>query len=141
MDGSERALDAADTTITHDAETILTLDANDLGDQDILIFRWTTSQGDAGVDLFAPGPFKNYDLLDPKLGHTVKKQGGKYVLTVTAEHLALFVTAEASQKGHFEQNALHVTPTQPVKITFVPNDPRHVPKFTFRDLYSATVAT
>lgn len=139
MDGSERALDAADATLDHDALTILTLDANDLDDQDVLIFRWTTPGG-AGQDLFAPNAFKTYALLDPTLGHTVKKVGGKYEISITAKHLALFVTAEANQKGRFERNALHATPTQPVKLTFVPDDPRHVPKFTFRDLHSATVA-
>ncbi len=141
VDGSERALDAADGHVSDDALTILTLDAYDLGAGDMLHIRWTTPDGIKGTDLFAPQPFKTYDLIDPKLGHTVKKQGGKYILTVTAEHLALFVTAQASQKGHFEHNALHLAPKHPAKIVFVPNDPRHVPKFTFRDLYSATVAT
>jgi hypothetical protein len=40
--------------------------------------------------------------------------------------------------GQFSTNARLVVPTMPVELTFTPRDPGAVPRFTARDLYSAT---
>ncbi len=140
-DGSERALGSADETIGKDAVTVVTLSADTLAVDELLMHRWTASDGSSGNNVYAPKPWKQYRLQDPGLDQTVKKKGGSYVLTITAQALGLFVTATSNIPGRFDHNAVHVSPNQPARLIFTPNDPKYVPTFTFRDLFSATVAT
>lgn len=137
LDGTERPLESAGAEVGPDAVQLLSLPADALRADEMLILRWTAPDG-PGQDLFNPLPFKSYALQPPALNQSVKKRGGAYDLKITSETLALFVSAESNQKGRFKQNGVHVNPQQPATLTFVPDDPRHVPKFTFRDLYTAT---
>ena len=45
--------------------------------------------------IFAPRPWKAYDLPDPGLSFEVSEEGGAWTLAVTAQAMAFFVTAEA----------------------------------------------
>jgi beta-mannosidase len=104
----------------------------------VLTFGWQGSDGSHAGDVFAPRPWKAYDLPDPGLKHKVTREGGAYVLTVTAKAMAFFVTPEADQPGRWDRAALHCGPGPEFRFTFTPADPKAKPAFTLRDLHSAT---
>ncbi|MEO5613386.1 MAG: glycoside hydrolase family 2 protein, partial [Cypionkella sp.] len=63
---------------------------------------------------------------------------GIYEITLTAEALALFVAVESDQPGRFSHNAVTLFPGYPDTITFTPAQSGAEPRFTIRDLHSAT---
>ena len=135
MDGSRRALAQARVAVADAA--VLALQVGDLGPQEMLGITWTSAGGEGG-DIFAPQPYKHYDLLPPKLRHSVQRQGDRYEITVTAQALGLFAVVEADQAGRFDRNAVTVLPDQPVTLVFTPSEAGAAPVFTLRDLHSAT---
>jgi beta-mannosidase len=72
------------------------------------------------------------------LTQSVKKLGQGYEITLTSEALALFVALEADQPGRFSHNAMSLFPGHAATVTFTPAKPGPAPKFTIRDLHSAT---
>ncbi len=136
MDGTARELGQGTVNVDHDAAPALHLPLSALRDDEILVFHWTTPDGHAGQDHFAPRAYKRYDLLDP--GLSMDRDGTTVTLTSTA--LALFVTVEADIPGRFSDNALTLRPGHPATITFTPAQPGATARFTLRDLYSATLA-
>jgi beta-mannosidase len=136
MDGVLRDLGVVTKTLQSDALDIFTTPAAALAPDEMLHFSWTTSEGATGSDTFAPQPYKDYDLQAPGLNAEITGN----TITITASNLALFVAVEAEVPGRFDQNALTLLPDEPVTITFAPTDPTHTPKFTLRDLHSATYA-
>lgn len=118
------------------AERVLSIPRAALADGEMLHFDWHSDAG-RGADLYAPRPFKSYDLHDP--GLEIERDGND--LTITSRTLALFVTVEADIPGRFSDNAFPLLPGQPVRITFTPDEPDATAHFTLRDLYSATMAT
>ena len=91
-------------------------------------------------DIHAPKPFKAYDLLDPQLALETSRDGDGWTLKITTQALAHFVTAEANCPGRFSLNAFALFPGHPAELRFTPRDPDASPKFTLRDLYTATMA-
>ena len=134
MDGRTRPLGKAEVTVGAQAVPALTVEG--LTEDEILAFTWS---GDAaGGDTHAPRPYKSYDLRDPRLSLDVARDGDGWALTVAAEALALFVAAEASVPGRFDNNAVTLFPGHPARLRFVPDDPAATPDFILRDLYGAT---
>jgi len=86
----------------------------DLGPGDMLVHDWHGSDGTADRDVFAPKPYKSYDLLPP--GLTCKLDGCQ--LTLTAQALALFVAIEADVPGRFAANGFALLPDRPRRVTF-----------------------
>ena len=117
---------------------MLTVAAGTLAGDEVLTFGWTGSDGTKAGDIFAPLPWKAYDLPDPGLDWTVTRDGLDHVVTVTAKAMAFYVTAEADQSGRWDRAALHCGPGPAFRFTFTPEDPKAVPAFTVRDLHSAT---
>ncbi len=109
-----------------------------VGDQEMLSFGWAASNGAKGGDVFAPKPYKHYNLLAPNLAHNVSHSDGTYTLSITAQNMAFFVTAEADIPGRFDANAIHLGPGHTATLTFTPDDPSQTPNFVLRDLHSAT---
>ena len=140
MAGNTRPLARATTTIPAEAAvTVHSIALDQLGPQEMLMYIWTHPDGTKiASDLFAPRPFKTYDLQAPNLRQTVQKTGNSYAITLTAEALALFVAVEADQPGRFSGNAVTLTLGHPVTLTFTPKTPGADPQFTLRDLHSAT---
>jgi beta-mannosidase len=91
-----------------------------------------------GGFVFAPRPYKTYDLLPPQLTCHTEAKAGTHVLQITAQAMAFYVTAEASVPGRFDRNAVHLGPGHTATLTFTPTDPGATPTFTLRDLHSAT---
>lgn len=140
MSGQARDLGTGAARVGGAAETLLDLPRDALGPQEMLGFGWTGSDGSAGDDLFAPLPYKAYDLPDAGLSLAVAARDGAFELTVTARAMAFFVVAEADVPGRFDRNALHLRPGQVARLRFAPQDPGATPRFVLRDLHSATVA-
>ncbi len=140
MDGTTRLLAEAVVTVPTDrAVPVLALGADALRADEVLIFDWT---GDAqGGDVYAPMPWKAYDLMPSGLTADVRRDGAVWRLTLQVKALAPFVAVESEVPGRFSANALTLLPGLPVTLTFTPEDPDVVPGFTFRDLHSATYGT
>ena len=136
MDGRQRPLGAVDVCPSDMAVDALALRLADLGVDEMLHFRWTTSDGQSGSDTFAPKPYKAYDLHPPGLSHSVS--GNQ--ISITAQSLALFVAVEADIPGRFDDNAFTLLPGETRVLQFTPQDPAATPQFTLRDLHSATYA-
>ena len=140
MDGTTRAIFRGSVEVGPDAALVAqTVPSDAIGPNEMLGFVWSDGQGNqiAG-DVFAPKPYKTYDLLAPNLDHTITKGNGSYCISITAEKLALFVAVESDQPGRCSANAVTVFPGHPVTITFIPTQPGPTPRFIIRDLHSAT---
>jgi beta-mannosidase len=134
MDGTLRVLATVGGDLGADAATLATVPLADLGPQEMLYFRWTTSDGATGTDHYAPRPYKSYDL--QASGLSLSQDGNR--LTVSSTGLALFAAVEADVAGRFDKNAFLLLPCQKTEITFTPAAPDATPTFTLRDLHSAT---
>ena len=138
MAGTTRQLAKQTLTLSPDAAQ-LALTVPGLADGEMLAYTWADATGThRGGDHFAPKPYKTYDLLPANLTHQVKKLGQAYEITVASENLALFVAIEADQPGRCSVNAFTLFPGHPATVTFTPQSPGAEPRFTLRDLHSAT---
>ncbi|MBU9698685.1 glycoside hydrolase family 2 protein [Rhodobacteraceae bacterium HSP-20] len=138
MDGSARLLGEAAGPVPVDrAAGMLRVAAGDLGAGEVLSFVWDSAAG-AGRDVHAPLPWKSYDLLPAGIEMAVTQEGGQWRIVLTARALAPFVAVEADVAGRFSDNAVTLIPCLPVTITFTPREAGVVPRFTLRDLHSAT---
>ncbi len=140
LKGETRPLARASAEVTPEAAvTVHRIAAAQIGPDEMLAYVWADAEGNriAG-DVFAPKPYKSYDLLPAGLSHSAQEKGGSWEVTVSAKALALFVCLEADQPGRFSANAIALFPGHPATITFTPAAPGPAPRFTLRDLYSAT---
>lgn len=133
--GETRELATASETIGEQSKTLLAVNEADLGKDEMLFFAWETADGQSGSDLYAPKPYKDYDLLAADV--SMKQNGNE--LTLSADALALFVTVEADCPGRFTDNAVTVLPGQLVTVTFLPEEQGATPTFSLRDLQRATM--
>ncbi|MFC3180664.1 beta-mannosidase [Cypionkella sinensis] len=138
MDGRTRDLGAATVPVADSAVPALHIGADQIGPQEMLAYTWSDSNGLISGDTFAPRSYKHYDLLPAGLTHRIQKNPSGYEITLTAEALALFVTVEADQPGRFSANSFTLFPGHPATITFTPAQSGAAPRFTIRDLQSAT---
>ena len=137
MDGTVRKLAEATVTVSPEAAVpVLSLAPDALRADEVLAFVWG---GDAqGGDVHAPKPWKAYDLLPSGLTADIEREGDVWKLTLQVNALAPFVAVESEVAGRFSTNAVTMFPGYPTTIVFTPEDPSAVPKFTLRDLHSAT---
>ncbi|MDB5660432.1 MAG: glycoside hydrolase family 2 protein [Cypionkella sp.] len=138
MDGSTRPLAEAVVEVAGSAVVALRIDDGDLASQEMLVFTWAEGDQQISGDVFAPKPYKHYDLLPPKLSYQIRAVADHYEVTLTTDTLALFVAVEADQPGRFSLNGFALFPGYPATITFTPAHPGAEPRFTIRDLHSAT---
>jgi beta-mannosidase len=139
MDGTTRAL--GETAIglgTGSAEVVTHVAGDALEADEVLAFTWRSSDGTASGDVFNPKPWKAYDLLPAGLTHTVSERGGQFDIQLTVSAIAPFVTVESDLPGRFSANAVTLFPGHPATITFTPDTPGPLPRFTTRDLHAAT---
>jgi beta-mannosidase len=138
--GQTRELATATVNVADRAVEALALARTDLATDELLAFTWQGSDGTASGDVFAPEPYKSYDLLPPRLTCDAAQIDGIWHLTLGAEALALFATVEADLPGRFSANAFALFPGHPADITFTPDEPGAAPRFVLRDLHSATMS-
>jgi beta-mannosidase len=140
MDGSARDLGRASVTVTPEAALpVLHLPADALGAGEVLAFAWQEQNGAAlGSDIFAPKPWKTYDLRAPEITHSISAAPDGWAIDLSTRNPAFFVALEADQPGRFSRNAFALLPGQDARITFTPEAAGPAPRFTLRDLHSAT---
>ena len=137
MDGTTRDLASATVTVGPDA-AVLALTVPALAEGEMLAYVWAEGEVRLGGDHYAPRAYKTYDLLPPNLAHSVTETATGWQITISAEKLALFVAVEVDQPGRLSHNAMTLFPGHPATVTFTPDAKGAAPKFTLRDLHSAT---
>lgn len=135
MEGTQRVLARGTVVADAVAVDVLRVPLADLGAQELLRYVW-----DDCAEIYAPRPYKHYALLPADVTCEVTPSGAVWELNLRAEGLALFVAVEADVPGRMSGNAFDLMPGETRKLTFTPKDPAATPKFTLRDLYSATAA-
>jgi beta-mannosidase len=137
--GKRRKLGSASGEAGTDrAQTLFEVAAKDLDDGEMLLWRWAATDGSNGEDLFAPKPFKAYDLVAPEIRLKKERDGDDWRLKLSAAKPAFFVAFEADCPGRFSDNAFTLLPGQDREIVFQPKDREASPSFILRDLHSAT---
>lgn len=140
MAGETRDLGQATVMLTEAAVDVMTVAKDTLDADEMLAMVWEGSDGTRSGDVWAPLPYKSYDLAPPGLTMTTEHNDGIWHITISAKALAHFVTVEADQPGRFSDNAFALFPGQPTTINFTAADGASTPTFTLRDLYTATTA-
>ncbi len=140
MSGKTRPLAGATVTVSADsAVRVIHIPAIDIAADEMLAYVWHHADGTpVSGDVFAPRPYKAYDLLPPELTHVMAPQGEDWQISIEATALALFVSLESDVPGRFSTNAFTLFPGHSATVTFTPAMPGPVPQFTLRDLHSAT---
>ena len=141
VNGETRALAEATRTIGAEPEVVAEVPLDALRPDEVMLVDWTGPSGSAGRDIFAPEPWKTYDLKPAKcaLKASETEDGWTIDLQVTGAP-GFFVTVEADQPGRFSDAAIHLLPGETRQLTFTPEDPAQTPQFLVRDLHSATMA-
>jgi beta-mannosidase len=139
MDGTRRPLGRATGAIgTLSAQPLLTLEASDLLPNEVIHIAWH-ADGVAGDDVFAPRPWKSFGLKAPMIRDDVSRRGDGWLIILDCDAPAFFVSLEADCTGRFSRNAFTLLPGAPQSILFTPKDGAATPRFTLRDLHSATM--
>ena len=139
MTGALRPLAKIAVDVGPDAAMqVVQLSVDALAADEVLVFLWTLPDGRREGDVFAPRPWKTYDLLAPNLQKTIAKTALGWDLAISTHTLAPFVSLEADQPGRFSANAFTLFPGYPATVSFTPETPGVTPHFTLRDLHSAT---
>ena len=137
--GKSRDLARRTETIAAPAMDLTRLDPGALEADELLVVDWHCDIG-SGREVFAPAPYKSYDLQPSGATFTTTREGDDHVLTVTATGLSLFTMLEADIPGRWQGNAFDILPNESCTAIFTPADPTMTPQFTLRDLHSATTA-
>jgi beta-mannosidase len=105
---------------------------------ELLAWTWKASSGEASGEVWAPLPWKSYDLHPAGIKTKITADGKRWNISVSAEKPAFFVALEADRPGHFSQNAFTLFPGYDANISFTPETSGNKPGITVRDLHSAT---
>ena len=141
MAGAARPLGAARVQLAAAAVPVLEVPLAALAPDEMLAFDWQGTDGTRAADVFAPRPYKSYDLQPPGVAAEIADGAGGWQITLTATALAHFVAVEADQPGRFSANGFALFPGQPATIRFTPRVAGAAPRLTLRDLHSATCGT
>ncbi len=139
VEGNLRDLAQVSAEVPTDrAVTLAVLDTDGLAPQEFLVWQFTTTAGQGGCDVWSQHPWKAHDLQPPRITMTVAPQAGAFTVTLAAQAPAFYVALESDTPGRFSDNAFTLFPGFPARVTFTPDDPGASPRFTTRDLHSAT---
>ncbi|WP_420963307.1 glycosyl hydrolase 2 galactose-binding domain-containing protein [Brucella sp. IR073] len=142
MAGKVTPLQRAQATVPPDrAVDIARVALDEIHEGAILCYRWSASDGGAGLDHFTPVPYKALALENPGINISVTPTGEGLSISLEASRLALFVTLECEARGRFSDNALTLYPGQGASLTFTAS-PEEAAKaaatLLVRDLYSSS---
>ncbi len=142
MDGKSTALTTFKSTLGVDAAVTLgTIDLADVRSDQVLVFNWTTSNGEVGGNHITPVPYKELLLQNPEVTADITADGDIVRIKLSANKLALFVSLEAAGKGRFDKNCILMTPDASAEIIFTPADGNAeaaAKTITIRDLWSSS---
>lgn len=103
------------------AVTLADLPFADLAPDEFLFFSWRDAKGNLlGENDYFPKPYKAYELVEPKVRAAWSDVDGQFVLTLTSDQPALFVTATVDIPGYFSDNAVTLLPGRNTELTFTP---------------------
>ncbi|WP_162142453.1 beta-mannosidase [Cucumibacter marinus] len=101
------------------AARLAQIPANALRPGEMLLYRWSEPEtGASGEEVFAPHPFKAYDLDEPGLSIEWETVDGRAEAVVSSKCLALFVALETAIPGRFSDNGFVVLPDAPRRVIF-----------------------
>jgi beta-mannosidase len=137
--GETRMIASANGDVGADrAKTLIDIAVTDIDDGELLFWRWNASDGSTGEDLFAPRPFKAYDLVASEVALETAWEDDAWRLSLSASKPAFFSAVEADCPGRFSDNAFTLLPGRNREIRFRPKNNEASPSFIFRDLHCAT---
>jgi len=137
--GETRMIASANGDVGADrAKTLIDIAVTDIDDGELLFWRWNASDGSTGEDLFAPKPFKAYDLVASEIALETAWEDDAWRLSLSASKPAFFAAVEADCPGRFSDNAFTLLPGRNREIRFWPKNNEASPSFIFRDLHCAT---
>ncbi len=114
------------------------LSTDTLRPDEILSFTWRRPDQPHRADIFAPKPWKAYDLPAATLTHSIEPARDGWQIIIDTDRPAFFVAIEADQPGRFDKNAFALYPGYAAIVIFTPQTQGPAPRLTLRDLYSAT---
>jgi beta-mannosidase len=123
---------------TDGAVEVVRLPPDVLAADEVLSFTWRQAGQPHQGDIFAPKPWKAYDLPATTLTQKVEATATGWQIIVETDAPAFFVALEADQPGRFSQNAFALFPGYPATVIFTPEATGPAPHFTLRDLRAAT---
>jgi len=120
--GGARTVYSGNSAISPDgAITLAELPFADLAEDEFLFFSWRDAKGNLlGENDYFPKPYKAYELVEPKVRAAWSDVDGRFVLTLTSDQPALFVTATVDIPGYFSDNAVTLLPGRQTELTFTP---------------------
>jgi beta-mannosidase len=122
------------------ADRLTSLDLSHYGDNSLISWHFSGSNGMSGEGHYVAGTYKALDLEPSGLSLDVKPMSdGCFELIVSARGLALFVMIESHTAGRYSDNAFDLTAGAQKCVIFTPSTPSpsgEVPEFTLYDLYS-----
>ncbi len=138
LTGETRALGSGTVTPGPTALHAFDIAREALAEDEVILLKWEGG-GTTASDIFAPRPWKNYDLRPSEATVSATRTGAHWTVTLTGGSApAFFATVEASVPGRISDAAVHLMPGQTLDLSFTPADPSAEPTFTLRDLESAT---
>ena len=120
--GGDRVVFSGNTAIGPDgAITVTSIPFGSLAADEFLFFSWRDAKGNLlGENDYFPKPYKAYELVQPKVRAAWSDVDGQFVLTLTSDQPALFVTATVDIPGYFSDNAVTLLPGRHTELTFTP---------------------
>ncbi len=143
VSGVKTVLYTGDVTLSPDTGLEITrIKLTQLASDQILFLNWKDETGTTVRNHAAPLAYKHLPLPNPQLKATVSADATALSITVSAEHMALYVSAECDVAGHFSDNAFDLLGGESKTILFTPNTPSDIAKakdsLVIRDLYSSS---
>jgi beta-mannosidase len=140
--GGKKTLYQQTLKLVGDGQEITRLNRRHFAEGTVLFLSWTDETGTKQRSHLTALPYKHILLPNPELSHSIKEDGGKFFITISAKRLALYVALECDVAGHFSDNAFDLLEGETTTITFTPDTPadlnRAAETLVIRDLYSSS---
>jgi beta-mannosidase len=108
----------------------------------ILFLIWKDEFGNSVRNHATPVPYKFLNLPKSELQTAIQNHGNTLSIKVTAQNIALYITAECDVAGHFSDNAFDLLSGETTAISFTPDNPSDITRasdtLVIRDLYSSS---
>ncbi|MGL1921435.1 MAG: glycoside hydrolase family 2 protein [Hyphomicrobiales bacterium] len=142
MDGTRADLkQVAGNVGSNGAEKLAIVNVKDIGEGQVLGFKFKADNGMFGDDHYTPVPYKQLDLLDSNIAFTTRIEGDSIIVNINCDSTAFFVTVEAEVEGRYSDNCFTMLAGDQREVKFTPRDGKlteAMRTFIVRDLYAAT---
>ncbi len=140
--GELKALIRAEASVPTDRSAELAgISTSVMGEGNILLYRFTVSNGMSGEGHFSPKPYKALDLEAAGIIADIAVDGAVATVRLSSKRLGLFVVPECGEEGHFSDSAFVLTPGICKEVTFTAtsaeSSARAAKTMIVRDLHSS----